>query len=1018
MTETRYADALKPSTALSQACITASSLAAVVSNLPRTHPSVPEAPLIDFPLILLLTPVLLVGVGIGVLLNVALPSWLLNLLLLVLLLLLLAQAIAKGKALWAQESKRAQAAAAAAAARHDTSNKSGDHGGSSSRGGSREGLLAVDHPYSSCHSAATSIGAAGSSGLRLRRVQSYSNPRGPWGLEPNQYVSLSCFEGLEITEATTVAPYGPAGPAAAAAIGSGGGGGSATAATAAVARRSPADVSWDCMEGVSVTGENGPTHDHSQHPSYARRSSSIFPATAFSKTSSFMGGDDVGIGRYGAGPGSSATPGGASPVSSLYAPSWRAFNELGALDFDTDMEEVSCDVGEGAGAAGGGGRPQFNRRSTRHSGYGSPSSPMLMAPTAGMLVTQLMRLSPSVATAVAAVKRRHKRTRRSSFDPATGLIDFSTAVMGPPDEETGAAEDSWLQRRSKWRSRLPSGAQPHRGSLRGSLLLTRSIYPHSAAYPLSGIMQPPPSVASSGASARISGSGLSQFQRRSLRQTDGGGGDDGGAGSNGMEQPFSGAMLEGSSDRPYSAMPDLRSEYGGAAPVAAGDGCGFTATDACRVPARLETLPEEVDDKGEFRYSTSASPGSRSGPAAGSEMAGPEAMQTPCAAVFAKGYVSQAPGLGPSCSTQAGCDAAMWPGVPATPTVCLILYDRHNTQPSSMSSSGQCEYVRIECGPAIVTEADRRHRGGEWHRSVGSAAGAAMGAARKWADDWAAAMRRIPRRFAVGLIIAWGTYLALQGARATMTHCSPAWWITFIMQAAAMLGISAIALVMVIAALAKSAEASDVEAAAGDVGMERREGMTEGTAAKGAQRPDGEGMAAPAAAVAAAGAVAVAEPALGGTAALLVLEAPVKTLCATFGAGLTGGLLGLGGGMVMGPLLLQIGVHPQVTAASSGAMVLFSSSAALIQFVLLHRLNTDYALVFGAASLVAGLVGTQTVSGAIKRSGRPSIVVLALAGVMGIGTVCVAAFGLRNAAGQLRRGDLGFAGICSSHGGK
>ncbi|EFJ52609.1 hypothetical protein VOLCADRAFT_85766 [Volvox carteri f. nagariensis] len=102
----------------------------------------------------------------------------------------------------------------------------------------------------------------------------------------------------------------------------------------------------------------------------------------------------------------------------------------------------------------------------------------------------------------------------------------------------------------------------------------------------------------------------------------------------------------------------------------------------------------------------------------------------------------------------------------------------------------------------------------------------------------------------------------------------------------------------------------------------------------------------------------------------------------------------------------------QVTAASSSTMVLFSSSAALIQFILLHRLNTDYAIVFGAASLVAGLLGTQAVSRAIKRSGRPSVVVLALAGVIGIATLCVAIFGLRNAAVQLRAGELGFLGIC------
>jgi hypothetical protein len=46
----------------------------------------------------------------------------------------------------------------------------------------------------------------------------------------------------------------------------------------------------------------------------------------------------------------------------------------------------------------------------------------------------------------------------------------------------------------------------------------------------------------------------------------------------------------------------------------------------------------------------------------------------------------------------------------------------------------------------------------------------------------------------------------------------------------------------------------------------------------------------------------------------------------------------------------------QVTAATSGAMVLFSSSAALVQFTLLGKVNLPYAGVFGAASFVAGMV--------------------------------------------------------------
>lgn len=41
-------------------------------------------------------------------------------------------------------------------------------------------------------------------------------------------------------------------------------------------------------------------------------------------------------------------------------------------------------------------------------------------------------------------------------------------------------------------------------------------------------------------------------------------------------------------------------------------------------------------------------------------------------------------------------------------------------------------------------------------------------------------------------------------------------------------------------------------------------------------------------------------------------------------AGHTAGLLGIGGGMIVSPLLLELGVHPLVAASTSSLMVWFS----------------------------------------------------------------------------------------------
>ena len=66
---------LKPVTALSQAVITAGAIGSVGFNMARSLPEHPSRPVIDYQIVCALTPAILMGVSVGVLLNVLLPSW-------------------------------------------------------------------------------------------------------------------------------------------------------------------------------------------------------------------------------------------------------------------------------------------------------------------------------------------------------------------------------------------------------------------------------------------------------------------------------------------------------------------------------------------------------------------------------------------------------------------------------------------------------------------------------------------------------------------------------------------------------------------------------------------------------------------------------------------------------------------------------------------------------------------------------------------------------------------------------
>merc|ERR1712129_331859 len=101
------------------------------------------------------------------------------------------------------------------------------------------------------------------------------------------------------------------------------------------------------------------------------------------------------------------------------------------------------------------------------------------------------------------------------------------------------------------------------------------------------------------------------------------------------------------------------------------------------------------------------------------------------------------------------------------------------------------------------------------------------------------------------------------------------------------------------------------------------------------------------------------------------------------GAGLLGGLLGIGGGMIVSPLLMELGVLPTVAAATSAMAVLITSSSATLQFMLLGYLNLDYTFYFMAIGIIGTFIGQTVVSYCIKMYGRKSLIVFSVAAIMG-----------------------------------
>ncbi|BBN17597.1 uncharacterized protein MPTK1_7g15610 [Marchantia polymorpha subsp. ruderalis] len=110
-------------------------------------------------------------------------------------------------------------------------------------------------------------------------------------------------------------------------------------------------------------------------------------------------------------------------------------------------------------------------------------------------------------------------------------------------------------------------------------------------------------------------------------------------------------------------------------------------------------------------------------------------------------------------------------------------------------------------------------------------------------------------------------------------------------------------------------------------------------------------------------------------------------------AGVLGGMLGIGGGMIINPLLFTVGMLPQVTAATCASMVFFSSSMSVLQYWLMGRIPIHYAVIAGVLCAIFSWFGITIVHKLIDKYNRASLIVFSVASVMGVSAVLMCGFG-------------------------
>jgi uncharacterized membrane protein YfcA len=119
------------------------------------------------------------------------------------------------------------------------------------------------------------------------------------------------------------------------------------------------------------------------------------------------------------------------------------------------------------------------------------------------------------------------------------------------------------------------------------------------------------------------------------------------------------------------------------------------------------------------------------------------------------------------------------------------------------------------------------------------------------------------------------------------------------------------------------------------------------------------------------------------------------------------------GGIIKGPLMLALGVHPAVASATSACMILFTSFTATTSFAVFGLLIQDYGIFCLIVGFVATLLGQTIMSMLLKRYHRSSYIAFSIGGVVLLSAICMT---IESIISLSKGGGSGrSSGLCSTH---
>jgi len=130
-------------------------------------------------------------------------------------------------------------------------------------------------------------------------------------------------------------------------------------------------------------------------------------------------------------------------------------------------------------------------------------------------------------------------------------------------------------------------------------------------------------------------------------------------------------------------------------------------------------------------------------------------------------------------------------------------------------------------------------------------------------------------------------------------------------------------------------------------------------------------------------------------------------------AGIGASMLGIGGGMVLGIILLEMKLHNEALSATSGVATFFTASGSAGQFLLAGQIRGDYGALFCGVGVLSTILGQYGINAYIKKHNMSYMIIYSLAAITFGSIVAVFVLGGHDLVETIRSdGYLGFGTLC------